>query len=81
MIQISKDIECPTFVMEGNERVVANGQLSSQILYVLPKGDIGDKPSFAFLLQHEIVHQISLKKMMPAIEEALRLEGKKIVSD
>lgn len=85
-IRIHEDDECPVYLWDRGEAVDLRDKgplvivLPTEI-HICPEGDIYDNPSLFLVMKDtdhgdfQLVTQISLAKLWPAVEAALKVKG------
>lgn len=83
-IKVHEDSECPTYLWDKGEQVVIDCPIAAEIspieIHVKPDGTNLEQPSLVFIMGSPcspvtFVAQISLSKIWPAIETAIKANG------
>jgi len=80
---VKDDPECPTFLWEREEQIVIQLPVIQEVhpieIHVKPDGTTDEEPSLCFIFHVEagmcVSAQISLEKIWPAIEAAIKSKG------
>lgn len=80
---VKDDSECPIYIWPKEQQIVSTtaliGELDMVEVHIKPDGDIHNQPLFCFVLEtptgHTLAAQISLSKIWPAIEAAIKAKG------
>jgi hypothetical protein len=88
---IHYDDECSAYVLDPGETLDLSGQgvltaTAPSEIYVLPEGSRTNHPAIAFVMplpgtQYKIAMQLTLAKLYPAIEHALKLNTEQLLKE